>query len=250
MLILVRHGQTRANARGLLLGRADPPLTDTGYLQARSLAAALPPAARIVSSPLTRARQTAAVLAEGSPDAGGVEVDQRWIEMDYGSLDCRPASDLSPECWQAWRDDPLFVPAGGESLASVGARVRDACEALAADAAQRDVVVVSHVSPIKAAVAWAMGVGDEVAWRMFLSDAAVSRIDTSGATPLLLSFNDACAAARAHSPGAPSAVTPSAHPAIHPRGGVRARLVDHEGPDPETGPRRPAAHTSEPENAT
>jgi broad specificity phosphatase PhoE len=80
----------------------------------------------------------------------------------------------------------------------VGRRVREACEALAADAAHRDVVVVSHVSPIKAAVAWAMGVGDEVAWRMFLSDAGVSRIDTSGHTPLLLAFNDACAAARVH----------------------------------------------------
>lgn len=226
MLILVRHGQTEANARGLLLGRADPPLTDTGYRQARSLAAALPTAARIVSSPLRRARETAAVLAASAPGAGPVEVDPRWIEMDYGDLDCRPASALDAAAWQAWRDDPNFVPADGESLAEVGRRVREACEALAADASERDVVVVSHVSPIKAAVAWAMGVGDEVAWRMFLSDAAVSRIDTRGATPVLLAFNDACAAAGAADAGPP---------AVHPPGGVRARLLDHEVPDPETG---------------
>jgi broad specificity phosphatase PhoE len=54
------------------------------------------------------------------------------------------------------------------------------------------VVVVSHVSPIKAAVTWALGVGDEVGWRMFLADAGVCRIDTSGSVPLLLTFSDAC----------------------------------------------------------
>jgi broad specificity phosphatase PhoE len=258
VLILVRHGQTEANAQGLLLGRADPPLTETGRRQARSLATALPTAARIVSSPLMRARQTAEVIARGSSGAAGgsdeganegaanpareIEVDPRWIEMDYGSLDCRPASALDAASWRRWREDPRFVPADGESLASVGRRVREACQALAAEAAHRDVIVVSHVSPIKAAVAWAMGVGDEVAWRMFLSDAAVSRIDTSGGTPVLLAFNDACAAAHlppAPAPPAGTHPTPaplvSAHSdPVHPQGPVRARLPDQDPPDPET----------------
>ncbi len=194
MLILVRHGQTDPNVRGLLLGRADPPLTEAGYRQACALAAALPRADRIVSSPLARARDTAAVLAGAAPgvaDAAEVEVDARWIEMDYGELDGRPPSALGERTWQAWREDPDFVPAGGESLAAVCARVREACEELAEDAARGDVVVVSHVSPIKAAVTWALGVGPKVGWRMFLGDAAVCRIDTSGAVPLLLAFNDA-----------------------------------------------------------
>ncbi|HVE99288.1 MAG TPA: histidine phosphatase family protein [Mycobacteriales bacterium] len=194
MLILVRHGQTDANARGLLLGRDDPPLNETGRRQARALAAALPRAARIVSSPLTRARHTAAVLAGAAPgvtDAEEVEVDARWIEMDYGDLDGRPATALDERSWWTWRQDPDFVPAGGESLAAVCTRVHEACVELADDAARGDVVVVSHVSPIKAAVTWALGVGDEVGWRMFLADAAVCRIDTSGPVPLLLAFSDA-----------------------------------------------------------
>jgi broad specificity phosphatase PhoE len=188
MLILVRHGQTDANARGLLLGRADPPLNDTGRRQARALAAAVPPGARIVSSPLARARDTAAELAAG---AGAVEVDERWVEMDYGDLDGRPATALDERSWRVWRQDPDFVPAGGESLAAVCARVREACAELAGAAADGDVVVVSHVSPIKAAVTWALGVGDDVGWRMFLGDAAVCRIDTSGPVPLLRAFNEA-----------------------------------------------------------
>lgn len=194
VLILVRHGQTDANARGLLLGRADPPLNETGQRQARALAAALPRSARIVSSPLTRARHTAAVLAGAAPDdldAEGVEVDARWIEMDYGDLDGRPATALDEQSWRTWKQDPDFVPAGGESLASVCTRVREACAELADEAARGHVVVVSHVSPIKAAVTWALGVSDEVGWRMFLPDAGVCRIDTSGAVPLLHAFGDA-----------------------------------------------------------
>src|SRR5918997_4957404 len=105
--------------------------------------------------------------------------------MDYGDLDGRPATALDERSWRTWRQDPDFVPAGGESLAAVCTRVREACVELADDAARGDVVVVSHVSPIKAAVTWALGGGDEVGWRMFLADAAVCRIDTSGPAPLL-----------------------------------------------------------------
>lgn len=193
MLILVRHGEVEANANGLLLGRADPPLTAIGHRQASALAALLPRPARIVSSPLARARQTAEVLA-GDPD--GVQVDHRWVELDYGRLDGQPPTALGEHSWRAWQEDPDFVPAGGESLAALCRRVREACEELAADAARGDVVVVSHVSPIKAAVTWALGVADGVAWRMFVGDAAVSRIDTSGPVPVLLGFSDTTAAER------------------------------------------------------
>jgi broad specificity phosphatase PhoE len=195
VLILVRHGQVAANARGLLLGRSDPPLTETGYRQACILAKVLPRPARVVSSPLLRARQTAAVLVGGGDDGRDVEVDRRWIEMDYGDLDGQPATALPEQVWQTWWRDPHFVPAGGESVAAVGVRVREACAELAYDAARRDVVIVSHVSPIKAALAWALGVGDEVAWRMYLLDAAVCRVDTSGPHPLLLAFNEVHTAA-------------------------------------------------------
>ncbi|MBW0089009.1 histidine phosphatase family protein [Pseudonocardia sp. KRD-184] len=185
MLILVRHGQTVANARGLLCGHADHPLTELGCRQAQALAAALPRPARILTSPLGRARQTAAVLAGERP----VEVDERWIEMDYGRLDGAVPTDVDGGTWSRWHTDPDFAPPGGESLAAVGQRVRAACLDLAADAARGDVVVVSHVSPIKAAVAWALGVGDTAVWRLFLGDAAVCRIDTSAPVPVLGCFS-------------------------------------------------------------
>lgn len=185
MLILLRHGQTPANAGGLLLGRADPPLTDLGCRQATAAAAALDgDVQRVVSSPLLRARQTAEAL--GLP----VDVDEQWIEVDYGEYEGLPYRDVPAELWQRWRTEPGFTPPGGESMAAVGARVREACNALMEEAAERNVVVVSHVSPIKAAVAWALGVGDDVAWRMFLEVAAISRVGIGANGPTLRTYND------------------------------------------------------------
>ncbi|MDQ6852176.1 MAG: histidine phosphatase family protein [Actinomycetota bacterium] len=183
MLFLVRHGQTAENARGLLLGRQDPPLSEVGRRQAAALARVLP-TAHVVSSPLRRARQTAEAFGEP------VVVDERWIELDYGDLDgCRP-EEVSQDVWARWRTDTSFVPAGGESLAELGNRVRSACEELSAAAAGHDVVVVSHVSPIKAAVAWALAVDENVAWRMFVQDGSVARVAVTENGPLLLSLNE------------------------------------------------------------
>lgn len=192
MIVVVRHGRTAANARGLLLGRADPALDDEGSGQASALAAACTDldVARIVTSPLARCRQTAAAIAGEVVSAVPVDVDERWIELDYGELDGRPVSDVPPATWATWRSDVTFRPPGGESLAELGARVRGACEALVEEATERDVVVVSHVSPIKAAVAWALGVGDETAWRMWVAPASISRIGVAGRTPSLRSFNE------------------------------------------------------------
>jgi broad specificity phosphatase PhoE len=185
VLFLVRHGQTAENARGLLLGRQDPPLSDIGRRQAVALAEVVPSDGRVFSSPLLRARQTAEAF--GRP----VVVDDRWIELDYGALDgCRP-EELSADVWRQWRADASFVlPGGAESLQALGERVRAACEDIAAEAAERDVVVVSHVSPIKAAIAWALDVGEEIAWRMFVLDGSMARIRIDRNGPVLLSFNE------------------------------------------------------------
>ena len=184
MLVLVRHGQTAANARGLLQGRVDLPLSDLGRRQALALAPLLPDGARVVASPLRRALETAAAFTRE------VEVDERWIELDYGEFDGRPIGDVPPHVWAAWRADPHFVPPGGESLVTLGARVRAACEDLLDDARARDVVVVSHVSPIKAAIAWTLGVGDEVGWRLFLRVASITRVTVGPTGPTLHSFNE------------------------------------------------------------
>ena len=183
-LFLVRHGRTAANAGGLLLGRADPPLDELGRAQAAALAPLVDTPARVVSSPLQRCRETAAAF--GVP----VEVDERWIELDYGDWDEQPIASIGRDDWAAWRADLDFRPPGGETLRELGARVRSACADLADTAVDGDVVVVTHVSPLKAAIAWALQVGDDISWRLHVTPASVTRVGIRPTGPVLLTFNE------------------------------------------------------------
>jgi broad specificity phosphatase PhoE len=191
VLILARHGRTTANAQRLLLGRLDLPLDEVGLQQAAAVGGALAQTkpVRVIASPLGRALETARAVAQACGVAE-IETDERWTEVDYGDFDGEPLADVPGEVWQHWRSDSAWTPPNGESLADVGVRVRAACEELAEDAAQSDIVVVSHVSPIKAAVAWAVGTGDQAAWRLFCDVASISRVRTTGDQPTLVSWNE------------------------------------------------------------
>jgi broad specificity phosphatase PhoE len=202
VLILARHGQSKGNAAGVLLGRADSPLTDLGQTQAASIGLLLATdaerrgrvPARIISSPLNRARQTADSIFRAIEGASGtapaVEVDDRWIELDYGELDESTLSAVPQGVWSSWRADRDWRPPGGETLVEVAERVRQACLDVAPAALAGDVVVVSHVTPIKAAVAWALGSGIETSWRMSLSVASITRLTMAPSSAVLASFNE------------------------------------------------------------
>jgi probable phosphoglycerate mutase len=188
VIAFVRHGETATNRAGRLLGRADPPLTEAGRAQAAALGAALAAGTRavaVVSSPLQRALETAAAIA--APVELEVERDERLIEIDYGEWDERGFEDVPADDMRRWRADPAFAPPGGESLAAVQERVSECAADLLARSGDALVIAVSHVSPIKGAVAWALGVGPEISWRMRLDLASVTRI-TRG--PSLLTFNE------------------------------------------------------------
>ena len=187
MIAFCRHGETAHNRDGLLLGRADPELTPKGREQAARLGERLAaePVRAVVTSPLQRARETAVAIAATAGCT--VEVDERLVEIHYGEWDSRPFADVPRADWERWRADPSFAPPGGESLVDVEARLATITADLLDRAGDDVVVAVSHVSPIKAAVCWALGVGPELAWRMRLDVASITRI-TPG--PTLLAFNE------------------------------------------------------------
>jgi probable phosphoglycerate mutase len=176
LITLVRHGRTLANAGGLLQGRIDNPLDDVGRRQAQAAAAMIGPVDAVITSPLVRAVETAGAFASAS----GVVTDERWLELDYGDWDGRPVADVPADTWSRWRKDLTFRPPGGESLDELGVRIRGALDDLVAVPPGDHVVVVTHVSPIKAAVAWALGVGDEVGWRTYLDTGSITRLRVEG----------------------------------------------------------------------
>jgi alpha-ribazole phosphatase len=187
VLILVRHGRTQANREGRLQGRLDQDLDEYGQLQAAAVAAFVQDRCEVdfvVSSPLKRARQTAAEF--GRP----VEIDDRWLELSYGEYEGTPHAEVPSEIWSRWREDPDFTPEGGESLATLDVRVRRACEDLLGRADASNIVVVSHVSPMKSAVAWALGVGIDISFNCHLDHASVCRIAIRGGRPILQTFNE------------------------------------------------------------
>ncbi len=183
MLLLLRHGRTTANARGLLQGRVDNPLDELGHQQAAAAAASIGSVDRVVASPLRRAQDTAAAF--GLP----VETDERFIELDYGEWEEKPVRDVPASTWQQWRSDLDFRPPGGETLNELGLRVRSALDDYTASASSSNVLIVSHVSPMKAASAWALGVDDMATWRMYLAQASLCRIAVADGVPRLLEFN-------------------------------------------------------------
>jgi len=191
LIILIRHGQTTSNASNLLVGRGDPELTEMGERQARALRPLLENVREVWSSPLQRALATAS-LALPHVEAS---VRESFIEVDYGTLDGQPLSTVSGEEWRSFERDHALVFGGGESLADVDARVHAELDALLADQTSllhsRDhhLVIVSHVSPIKSAMVWALGVPTSTVWRMQLSNGSITTITTRMATPALLHYN-------------------------------------------------------------
>ncbi|HRE01498.1 MAG TPA: histidine phosphatase family protein [Ilumatobacteraceae bacterium] len=184
MLILLRHGRTALNAAGVLQGRVDQPLDEVGRAQASQVAAALGPADLVITSSLQRARETAGYFGRETV------VDDRWIEIDYGRMEGQPVSVLSSPEWVRVRMDPAVPFDGGESLAAVAARVDPAFADALELARDRTVVVVSHVSPIKAAIGVTLGCDHPIGFRCHLDHASVSRVESRSTGPVLRSFNE------------------------------------------------------------
>ena len=177
---LLRHGETPFSTERRFSGRGDPDLTDKGLAQARAAAARF--AGRditaVVASPLRRAAQTAAAVAEV---AGGVVItDDDLAETDFGDWEGHTWSEIQkqwPDALAAWLADPSVAPPGGESFVSVFARAARARERLAAAYSGGTIVVVAHVTPIKAMLREALDAPAQSLYRMHLEPASLSAVD-------------------------------------------------------------------------
>lgn len=185
-LILLRHGQTELSVERRYSGHGDPELTELGQRQAAAAARALAvrlsgqdvEPAVVLSSPLRRARQTAAAVAETT--GADLEVRDGLIETDFGGwegLTFTEARERDPELHGRWLGSAEVEPPGGESFRAVGERVEAERARIVEEFAGRTVVLVSHVTPIKMLLRTALGAGDEVLYRMHLDLACLNIAD-------------------------------------------------------------------------
>ncbi|WP_128983437.1 bifunctional RNase H/acid phosphatase [Streptomyces roseicoloratus] len=181
--VLLRHGETALTPEKRFSGSGgtDPELSPAGLRQAEAVAAAL--AARgtiqeIVSSPLSRCRQTArAVAARLGLD---VRIENGLRETDFGAwegLTFAEVRERYEDDLDAWLASPKAAPTGGgESFAAVSRRVAATRDRLTAAYAGRTVLLVTHVTPIKTLVRLALGAPPESLFRMELSAASISAV--------------------------------------------------------------------------
>ncbi|WP_086851721.1 bifunctional RNase H/acid phosphatase [Amycolatopsis kentuckyensis] len=186
-LLLLRHGQTEMSALRRYSGRGDVPLTELGRTQAAAAAKRLAAteglvvdgeAVPIVSSPLTRTKQTAQAVADAL--GGRVETHPGLIETDFGEwegLTFAEAADRDPELHRSWLGDSSVPPPGGESFDVVHRRVRKARDELIAEHGGKTLVLVSHVTPIKTLLRMGLDAGPQLLFRLHLDLASLSIVE-------------------------------------------------------------------------
>jgi probable phosphomutase (TIGR03848 family) len=198
-VILLRHGRTTANASGVLAGRSrGVRLDEVGRPQAERAAARLAAVrlARIVSSPLERCRQTAAVVAAAQSTPLDVVTERGLTECDYGEWTGRAIKDLAKEkVWGTVQRQPsAAVFPGGEALAAMSARVSATVRRLDAQIEAEHGpgavwVASSHGDPIKAVIADALGLHLDQFQRIVVDPASISVVRYTDSRPFVLSTN-------------------------------------------------------------
>ena len=189
ILILLRHGRTPNNAQARLQGQFDSPLDKVGFEQSAVVGRALRerwPVDRVVVSSRRRTQQTA--RAAGLADVP-TTIDERWMEIDFGSYDGRRIGEVMAELGAAWASDISYEPPGGESMARLHERVGEAIAEIAEEASKRNIVVVTHATPVKSAVAWLLGGGAEMIMRLRVSLASVTAFGPVAHGLVLTEFN-------------------------------------------------------------
>lgn len=193
-ILLVRHGQSTYNVENRLPGQLPGiPLTDLGRRQAQRAAVALSglPLGAVVSSPLERARETAALIARG----WGLEVrlDDRLMDTNVGRWSGQVLADIDKNdpAWKAFVAHPSQPPEGVEGFNEVAARVVAAVEEIRRDPTLGEyVVVVAHADVVKLIVAHYTGVAVDRAPFLHVDNASITALGFDGErAPVLVALN-------------------------------------------------------------
>jgi probable phosphoglycerate mutase len=183
---LLRHGETRhtADKRFSGFGGDDPSLNDAGIEQAHRAGRHLVAsggADLIVTSPMARTRETAAIVAEHL----GVDVvaDDALRECNFGEWDGQTFADVQrdyPEALDAWLASTSVAPPGGESFDQVEERVRAWRDRMLAEFEGSNLVVVTHVTPLKTMLRLALDAPSHAYFRIEIKPASLSTISWFG----------------------------------------------------------------------
>jgi len=175
-LYLIRHGMTDAVGRSLAGWTPGVHLNEEGRAEVSALAAALQriPLAAVYSSPLERTVETARAVAR--LQTLGVQIRERLGEVRYGEWTGKTLLNVSTDPrWLRWNEHRAEARCpSGESMLEIQARMIDELLELALQHPRANIAVVSHGDPIRAAVAYFLGMPLQMALRLEIGTASAS----------------------------------------------------------------------------
>ncbi len=173
---LIRHGEPVGGRK--YRGQFDDPLSEKGWTQMRAAVGDAAPWTRVVSSPLSRCRAFSESLA--LRHALPLAFDARLMEVGFGEWEGLTAADIEarwPGALARFKADPVGTrPAGAEALDAFYGRVGAALDALLAAHPGEHLLLVGHAGVIRMALAWALRLPLENAYRVEVASASLTRL--------------------------------------------------------------------------
>ena len=196
-IILTRHGHVDWHAPERFRGHADLPLTDSGMEEARAASRRIGATWRVTAvytSPLSRSRHTAQIIAE--PFSLDAQPMDALTDIHYGEwqgLTPDEARARWPDKLALWyrRSDLVAIP-GGESLQDLLARVARALRAVVERHSDETVVLVGHDSVNRVILLHALELPLSRYWLLAQTPCAINEMIATEDGFLVRSVNDAC----------------------------------------------------------
>ena len=180
LAIFMRHGQADNNVNRILVGRhLESHLTEQGKMQVKDTARLLKnmSISKIYSSPVTRTIETTQIVGE---ELGlDYEIDDRLYEIDLGKLAGTNYDEVLNKYGNLFLsfymgDDSVLSNHGVESFTAVKSRVRDLLDQIMTRHNNHNVLLVTHLDPIKAAISYILDLKPESLYKWHMRNAALT----------------------------------------------------------------------------
>ena len=179
MIIFLRHAQAENNTKRILAGRTEGvPLTKTGIEQAKRISEYLKPLdiSAIYSSPIERAKHTAEIVAESC--SLDVALDERLTEIDMGKFTRMNYDDMFAKYGNIflkfYENDPVISEHEVETFPNVQKRVLDLVDHVLKKHNNENVILVTHMDPIKSMLAKVMNLAPETLFELIIANASLT----------------------------------------------------------------------------
>ena len=178
-IIFLRHGQAQNNTERVLAGRTDGvPLTENGIKQAKNAAEFIEKmnVSTIYTSPIDRAKHTAEIVA--NHNSLECVIDERLIELDMGKFTGMKYDDIFSRHGNVflkfYSGDLELAHNGVETFAEVKKRVLDIVEDTIAKHKDQNILLVTHMDPIKAALSTVMDLKPQSLFELIIANASLT----------------------------------------------------------------------------